>query len=293
MIIFSLPGNIPFTETLAVKLEGEIGAAEIRDFPDGDTYVRINSDVRGKMAVLVCTLDHPNNKVLPLLFLAQTIKELGAKKICLVTPYLPYMRQDKRFKSGEAVTSILFAKFLSSFVDCLITLDPHLHRIQQLAEIYSIPVILTLHAAKKISEWIQNNVALPFIIGPDEESRQWVSNIAEAVHAPYAIISKTRHGDRKVSVSVPKIYDISKTPVLVDDIISTGTSMLAAIQQLRTQGLKNPICIGIHALFSEKACKNLLRAGAQTIITCNTVQHPSNKIDITDIIANEIAQLAP
>ena len=225
------------------------------------------------------------------MFIAQTLKELGARKICLVSPYLPYMRQDKRFKSGETITSLLFAKYLSGWIDYLITIDPHLHRIQQLSEIYSIAFIATLHSTKKIAEWISNNVDSPFIVGPDEESQQWVSEVAAAINAPYTIIKKERYGDRKVNITVPEISDINRTIVLVDDIISTGGSMLAAIKEFIARGYKNPVCIGVHALFDNATFDNLILAGAKEVITCNTILHPSNKIDITDIIVEEVRRL--
>jgi ribose-phosphate pyrophosphokinase len=202
------------------------------------------------------------------------------------------MRQDKRFKPGEALTSVLFAKYLSSWgMDYLITIDPHLHRIQHLSEIYAITSISVLHSIKKIAEWIHNNIDSPLIIGPDEESQQWVTKVADIANAPYAIIKKTRYGDRKVSISVPKIKDTSKTLVLVDDIISTGTSMLSAIQEFIARGFKNPVCIGVHALFDNEIYDKLLRTGAKKVITCNTIPHLSNKIDITDIIIEEVKRL--
>lgn len=290
-LIFSLPGNLQLATALANKLEIEIGRVEIRDFPDGESYIRIDSDVKNKVALLVCGLEHPNNKMMPLMFTAQTLKELGAKKICLISPYLPYMRQDKRFKPGEALTSTLFANYLSGWIDYLITIDPHLHRIKHLSDIYSIDSTSVLHATNEMAEWIRNNVDFPLIIGPDEESRQWVTQVASMVNAPFMIIKKIRLDDRKVSISIPEINDINRTPVLVDDIISTGTSMLAAINELTLRGFKNPICIGVHALFDDEVYDHLIRAGAQKVITCNTTSHLLNNIDITDTIANEIHRL--
>lgn len=286
-VIFSLPQNNPLAITLVDKLKIETGLFEIRDFPDGEIYLRIDSDVKNKTIILVCSLDHPNNKMIPLLFMAQTLKELGAKKIYLVSPYLPYMRQDKQFKPGEAVSSALFAKFISGFIDSVITVDPHLHRIKNLSDIYAIQTI-TLHATKPIAEWIRNNVASPLIIGPDEESVQWVSDVAKNSNASYVIAKKTRYSDRKVTIKIPDINDNNKTPVLVDDIISTGVSMCAVIQQLLSKKIKNPICIGVHALFNQDVYKDLLHAGAQQVISCNTIPHPSNKIDITDILLEGI-----
>ncbi|MDR3491796.1 MAG: ribose-phosphate diphosphokinase [Gammaproteobacteria bacterium] len=286
-IIFALPQNNALAITLADKLKVEIGLADIRNFPDGETYIRIDSDVKDKIIILVFHLDHPNNHFLSLIFLTAELKKLGAKKICLVAPYLPYMRQDTQFKPGEAVTAILFAKLLSSYIDELITIDPHLHRIKNLSEIYSVPTIL-LHATKPIAEWIKNNVKNPLIIGPDEESTQWVEAVARYADAPYVIVKKIRHGDRKVSVTLPEINDTQKTPVLVDDIISTGMSMCAVIKQLLDKQFKNPICIGVHALFNKDDYQNLMQAGAQTIISCDTISHPSNEIDISDLLIEGI-----
>ncbi len=290
-ILFSLPGNQPLTTALANKLKIKIGTLEMRDFPDGESYIRIDSDVKNKIVILICELDHPNNKILPLLFTAKTIKELGAKKIYLVSPYLPYMRQDKRFKPGEAITSVIFANVLSSLIDTLITIDPHLHRIKNLTEIYSIDSISVLHSTTIIAEWIRNNINMPYLIGPDEESEQWVNDVAKLASAPYAIIKKIRYGDRKVTVSVPDIKDKNKTPVLIDDIISTGTSMLASIQQLLKKGFKNPVCICVHALFNKEIATNLLSAGVQKIVTCNTIPNEFSQMDITDLISEEMIRL--
>lgn len=286
-IIFSFPQNNKIANIITKKLKLEKGLVKIHDFPDGETYIKINSDVKNKKVILFYSLDHPNNKILLLLFMAQALKELGANEICLVSPYLPYMRQDKQFKPGEAVTSIIFAKFISSFIDNIVTVDPHLHRIKNISDIYSIPTT-TLHATKPIAEWIKNNIDSPLIIGPDEESIQWVSDIAEYSKAPFVIAKKARVSDNNVIIEVPEIYDGNKTPVLFDDIISTGATMHTVLQQLLLKKFKKPTCIVIHALLSQKTYDQLLQAGAQQIVSCNTIQHPSNKIDITDILLEGI-----
>lgn len=291
LIIFALPGNILLANALSNKLGIESGSAETHLFPDGESFIKIDSDVKNKTVILVCTLDHPNPQMLPLMFMAQTLKDLGAKKICLVSPYLPYMRQDKRFNSGEALTSVLFAKYLSSWIDGLITIDPHLHRIKHLSEIYSVPGISTLHATKQIAEWINLNVNSPLLIGPDEESRQWVAEIAGYAKLPFVIAQKKRLGDRKVIISIPDIIDNSHLPVLVDDIISSGASMIAAIKLLLARQFQKPICIGVHALFDAKIEQAIILAGASRIVTCNTISHSTNEIDITNLIATGIAEL--
>lgn len=286
-MIFSLHPNIQFANTFSKELNAELGLVEMRHFPDDEIYIRVHSDVKNKLIIIVYSLDHPNNKILPLFFLSKTLKELGAKKIYLVAPYLPYMRQDKQFNSGEAVTSIYFAMLLSSFIDRLITIDPHLHRIKNLSEIYTIPTT-TLHAITPIAEWIKTHIKSPLIIGPDEESTQWVSEIAAQANSPFVIANKIRHSDANVTITLPDINSKNGTPVLVDDIISTGTSMCAVIQQLLLNQFNQPICIGIHALFDYETQKKIMSYGAHQIVTCNTITHPSNAIDITYLLLEGI-----
>lgn len=289
-ILFSLPGNSALASALGKVLHIDIGKTEIRHFPDGESYVRIDTEVNGMVAILVCSLHQPNPQILPLMFMAQTLKELGAKKILLVSPYLPYMRQDKRFRKGEAISAILFAEFLSQWIDGLVTLDPHLHRILKLSDIYSVPSI-TLHATKKIAQWIQHHIPFSFLIGPDEESKQWVSEIAAFNKLPFVVGQKERLGDRSVVISLPDLKKMQGIPIIIDDVISTGVSMLAILKEVLSYGFSHPICIGVHALFNKEVEHKLLAAGAGDILTCNTISHPSNKIDITDVLAEGIMTL--
>lgn len=283
-IYFALPGNEDLTAILIKKEKAEKGIVEIRSFPDGETYMRIVSEVKDKKVFLVCTLHQPNTKLLPLYFLAKTAKEFGAKSICLIIPYLAYMRQDKAFNIGESVTSTYFANLISGFADTLITIDPHLHRRNSLSQIYTIPTTVS-HAAHYISKWIKETIEKPILIGPDEESRQWVAEVAKNANAPYLILNKIRHGDHDVTVSLPQVEKYMEcVPVLVDDIISTGKTMIETIAHLKSAGMKPPVCIGVHAVFAENALQDIINAGALDIITCNTIPHASNKIDISDLL---------
>jgi ribose-phosphate pyrophosphokinase len=283
-IVFALRGNDVLAEILIHKEKAEKGFFETRTFPDGETYVRILSDVKDKKVILVCTLHNPDSKLLPLYFMAKTAKELGAKSVTLIAPYLSYMRQDTVFQPGEAVTSTYFAQIISSMADTLITIDPHLHRRSSLSEIYTIPSRVE-HAANHISSWIKYTVEKPILIGPDSESEQWVAEVAKNANAPYIILTKVRHGDRDVEISVPLIEKHKDfTPVLVDDIISTGRTMIETIKHLKTAGMKPPICVGVHAVFAGNAYQEILNSGAKEIITCNTIPHESNRIDISDLL---------
>ncbi|MFD2514746.1 ribose-phosphate pyrophosphokinase [Pontibacter locisalis] len=288
MILFSLPGNEDLTRSLASKLEAETGEAVTRRFPDGESYIRILSEVKDKQVVLVCTLHQPDLKLLPLYFLARTAREMGASKVCLIAPYLAYMRQDKQFNPGEAVTSRYFAELISNTVGNLITIDPHLHRFHHMHELYSIPAT-SLHAAPVLASWIRNNVQKPLLIGPDEESLQWVSEVASLAGAPYLVLNKTRLGDEEVQVTLPEINSYpDHTPVLVDDIISTARTMIETVQHLKQLTPQPPVCIGVHAVFAEGAFEALKKSGAAQVVTCNSIPHESNRIYIDELLAKAV-----
>lgn len=287
-LIFSYPGNEALATSLAKALQSEQAEFQLRKFPDSETYLRFLTPLQNRDLVVCCSLDHPDEKTLSLIFITETARELGAKQIGLVAPYLGYLRQDKRFHEGEALTSHAYAKLLSHYFDWLITVDPHLHRIRELSQVYSIPTKV-VHGASEISKWIRERVKNPILIGPDSESQQWVEVIAHQANAPFLVCEKERLGDREVKLSVPlKQLSRNLTPVLVDDIISTGRSMAEVLKQIQGHTQHPPICIAVHALFAEDAYPQLLNAGAAQVITCNTITHPSNVIDLSVLLSRKI-----
>lgn len=284
-LLFALPGNERFCTALAGAMHGKPGTLEYRRFPDGESYVRLATDVAGRDVALVCTLDAPDEKTLALLFAARTARELGARRVGLVAPYLAYMRQDMRFRPGEAITSTHFAELVSQAFDWLVTADPHLHRRRSLSEIYSIPT-RTVRCAPLLAAWIKAEVPAAWIVGPDVESEQWVAEVAAAASAPFATLRKTRHGDRNVEIELPDLARWrGRTPVIVDDIISSARTMIVACRRLREAGFAAPVCVGIHAVFAGEAWSDLRQAGAARIATTNTIAHPSNAIDVTGLVA--------
>lgn len=284
-LILPLPGNEAFASRLARAGNWDLGELESRRFPDDETYVRINADVTNRSVDLVCTLARPDESFLRLVFAADCARSLGAREITLIAPYLAYMRQDRRFHSGEAVTSQSFARLLSSTFDRLVTIDPHLHRYPSLSALYSISS-LTLHAAPLLADWIAAEVDVPLVIGPDEESEQWVSAIASRIGAPFAVLKKTRHGDRSVDVDLP---DLSQwrdlQPVLVDDIVSSGQTMIEAARKLPNQGFRKPICAVVHGLFADNSFEQL-RSLTTKIVSSDTIAHPSNAFHVAPLIAS-------
>lgn len=286
----AMPGNEPRAARLAALTGGEVCALEMHTFPDGETCPRLMQSVSGGSIAIVCTLNQPNEKFMPLVFAAEAAREQGARKIGLIAPYLAYMRQDMAFQPGEAITSRTFACLVSRTFDWLITVDPHLHRTHSLSEIYSIPT-RTLHAGLAIAAWIKENVTHPFLIGPDEESRQWVAEVAARCHASFAILSKERLGDRDVLTATDHLsLPDNATPVLLDDIVSSGGTMVETIRSIRPQTSRPPIIVAIHGVFAPGAERAIRETGAR-LITSNSVPGVHAAIDVDGLIASNICEL--
>ncbi|MBS0325658.1 MAG: ribose-phosphate pyrophosphokinase [Proteobacteria bacterium] len=290
--VFAFPGNEALARVIAERIDASIGTLFLHRFPDGETYVRLDTDVNDGGAIFICTLNEPDAKLLPLLFAAGAARDQGARRVGIVAPYLAYLRQDTRFKPGEAITSRTFARLVSGTADWILTVDPHLHRYGSLAAVYSIATRV-VHTAPLISQWVRANVSRPLLIGPDSESEQWVAEVANAADAPYVVLEKTRRGDREVEVSIPDVArHRDRTPVLIDDIVSTARTMIAAIARLRAAALPPPVCVVVHALFAGDAYPTLEAAGATRIVSCNTVPHASNGIDVNEAIADCVREWA-
>jgi ribose-phosphate pyrophosphokinase len=273
---------------LADALGCECAELALHTFPDGETLVRIPMDVSGETVVFAASLGHPDEKILPLLFAADAARELGADRVVLAAPYLAYMRQDIRFHAGEAVSSRTFARILSSAFDALVTVDPHLHRWASLSHIYTVPA-QAVTAAPAIAKWVAENVAEPIIVGPDAESEQWVAEVARIARAPYTVLEKTRRGDRDVEVSLRDTVAVgSRTPVLVDDIISTGRTLVSAAVAIRAAGMRDPVAVGVHALADAEALAAVKAAGVSVLVSCDTIEHRTNAITVVPAIARAI-----
>jgi ribose-phosphate pyrophosphokinase len=289
-LVLAMPGNEAFAKRLADCIRSDVAHLEWRRFPDRESYVRIAADVRDAQVVLVCTLADPDPQSLSLLYAARTARDLGAARVTLVAPCLAYMRQDAVFRKGEALSATYFAELISLYFDEMVTVDPHLHRHKALSEIYTIPTRV-VHAAPLVADWISAHVERPVIIGPDEESLQWASDIARRCAAPSTVLRKVRTGDREVDIT---LNDMSPwkdhQPVLVDDIVSSGRTMIETAKRLRAANSSPPVCIAVHAVFADRSFQDLSDV-ASAVVSTDAISHESNRIGIASAVGEGLETL--
>lgn len=289
-LLYALPGSGHLAAPLRQAMQASHGEIDIRHFPDGETYVRFATDPAGQHVILLSCLNDPDTKLIPLLLTARTAKDLGAASVGLVAPYMPYFRQDTAFRPGEAVSARHIGALLSETFSWAVTLDPHLHRLSALDEVFSIPAAAA-SAAGPVSGWVRNNVENPIICGPDSESEQWASAIAVACDAPYAVFRKTRHDAQSVDIDIPAGLDLAGyVPVIVDDIVSTGGTLISLVSQLQGRKSAAPVCCIVHGLFPENTGNRILHAGARQLVTTNSISHKTNAIDISMPLATVSAE---
>jgi ribose-phosphate pyrophosphokinase len=287
-LLIVVPGSEHLGPALATALGADLADTQLRQFPDGEVYVRIDSRVAGRQVVVLGGLHQPSARFVQVAMTCATARDLGAARVGLVAPYLGFMRQDARFQPGEGVTSVYFARLLSSVIDWLVTVDPHLHRRTALAEIYSAPAVVA-SAAPAIAAWLRAHAPDAVLVGPDAESAQWVQPVAELAGLPHLVLEKVRRGDRDVSISAPVLGPwAGRLPVVLDDIASTARTMIGAVAQLHAAGAPPPLCLAIHPVFVDGAEAELRAAGVRDVVSCDTIAHATNQISVGDAVATAV-----
>ncbi len=288
MIVTSCGNSVKLAKDIAKTLKKKYVPIEIGEFPDGDIYLRYKAkSFKGKKVVIVQSFQpHADMSLFDVVFAAETAKDLGAKKVILVAPYLAYMRQDKRFKTGEAISSRIMAKLLNNSVDKIITIDPHLHRYKSLKDIFTIPA-KKLTANDLIATYVKREIKNAVILGPDWESYQWADKIAAQIGVESSCLAKTRFSPSKVrSRMVKPIAMKGKNVVIVDDIISTGHTIIEAAKKAKKMGANSVTAIGVHGVFVEGFSG--LRKYVDKIVTTNTIEGKTNRIDVASLIVKEL-----
>ena len=275
---------------VAKHIKAQYSSLFVDHFPDGEIRIKFKEDLAGKHVVLINSLlPRPNESLMESVFAIHTAKSLGAKKVTFVTPYLAYMRQDKSFHPGECISAQVMAKLLS-IADHVIAIDPHLHRIKRLSQIFKCKAT-SITADAVFAEYIKQTHPKAILIGPDSESSQWAKDIADKIGSESMILSKKRYSPTKVRTIIhgnPARFK-KRDVVIVDDIISTGNTMIEPIMQLKKFGARKITCICVHGVFAKNALQKLKKLGV-TVISTNTVQNPVAKIDVSQLIAGSLCR---
>jgi len=286
------------SEFLARAIAKEIGLTLVetnrRRFPDGEQYVRVMGNVSGEDVAVVQSLGmNPDALFIEYSFLVDALKGAGCRHVIAVIPYLAYTRQDSRFHSGEALSVKLMAKFIEGVgTDRLITIDMHLHRYNEIGNVFKIPAT-NLSAMPLLAEYYRKNYGSQktVVVGPDVESEQWAKVVAGKLFAPYTILEKQRLGDRDIKISGELSTEVNRV-VLVDDIVCTGKTLIEVVSKLRAQGVKRVDALVTHALLVEGALSKLREAGLSELISTDTVPNQCARVSIAPLIADELKKRA-
>lgn len=291
-IVVSCSGAENLARLIAKKARIEYGKISIDRFPDTEIRIKLPL-VKGKEVYFVQSFYPPrnnisflnpkkfsdiNDKVMEVLFAAHTAKELGAKKIFLIAPYLAYLREDKRFEKGESINAKILAKLFKIFKRVYV-LEPHLHRFKKFSVFF--PNAVRVDLSEEVSNYIKKNIKEPYVlVGPDGESEQWVEPVAKKLNSKYIILKKKRFHSRKVKVFGKGIK--TERIIIIDDIISTGHTLLEAVKKFSGE----KYFIGMHGLFVENALGKLRKKGK--VIVSNSIPSLASKIDCSDALARVI-----
>ena len=287
-MLLYFPDEQEYAARLATAAGLALGPIERHRFPDGELKLRLPTPLPQRV-VLLRSLHHPNEKLVELLLAARTARSLGTSHLTLVVPYLAYMRQDMAFAPGEAVSQRVIGRWLADLFDAVVTIDPHLHRVDALREAVPAAASIALSAAPLIGTAFHGQDVL--MLGPDEEAEPWVRAAAAAAGCPAVVCRKQRLGDRDVEVALPEMPLAGRHVVIVDDVASTGRTLAAVARQALAGGARRVDVAVTHALMVGDAAEALRSAGIGELISTDTVPHPSNRIGTAALVAEALRTL--
>jgi len=288
MILFRGTASEQLGGKIAAKLGATTGKLERRRFPDGELYLRVESEVEGKEAVIVQSTSAPQDEnILELLFLADTLRDLGASRITAVVPYMGYARQDRRFKGGEALTSKTFATFLQHSCDAFYSVNLHKGAI---LEYFEIPAA-ELDASPLLAEhFTKLDLESPLVITPDRGAARLGEVVAGALSCELDAVEKKRLGPGRVASRFEGKDVKGRDVVLVDDIIDSGSTMVGAIKLLSAGNPSSIHVACIHALLTGDALEKMLAAGAEAVIATDTIPSEVSRVSVAPLIASALSK---
>jgi ribose-phosphate pyrophosphokinase len=283
----------PASQSLAQRvsriLEAEMITVGHKMFPDSESYFRIMGDVRGEDVAIIQTTSPPQDtRLIQLLLLSEGVKDVGARSITAVVPYLAYSRQDKRFMSGEVVSVISVLKIIRAMgVDKLITVNVHSPKVLSgIMEIDNLSAITLL--AEHMKEMGLENA---FSLAPDVGAMDIVRESASVLDGGFGWLEKVR--DRvtgKITIK-ERAFDVKgKDAIVFDDMISTGGTTSSAVRILKKQGARSVYAACVHPLMVGNAKDKITNSGADGIVCTDTVPGPYAIVSVASIIAEALDQ---
>jgi ribose-phosphate pyrophosphokinase len=291
LIVIGGSSSEALASKVAQELDVKAGKLEVRRFPDGEKYLRVLDDVKSEAAYVIQSIHHtPDELLFEYLLLVDALKDLGARKVTGFIPYFAYARQDERFKPGEAVSFKTVSKLMESVgTDEIYTIDMHQHRVLTSSEVFKIPSH-NLSAMTLLADYVKKNWKLqkPLIIGPDAEAEQWAKIAAERLNTDYDVFEKKRFSADHVEVRPRKAEAKGRDVLIVDDIISTGGTIVEALKILLSQGATKVAVACTHPILASGALEKIYEAGADNVVGTDTVPSAIGQVSVAPLIADEI-----
>lgn len=286
--VYGFPESAEGARRLAEALDLPCHIAELHRFPDGESLVRLPASV--DRAIVYRSLDRPNDKLVELALAASVLRRHGASELCLVVPYMAYMRQDSVFRKGEPVSQTVVGEWLGTLFDRFVCVEPHLHRTHTLDAVFGGRPAVALSGAAAIVRRLSDDAVSDdtVIVGPDEEAEPLVEAVARPLGLSWTVGRKVRRGDRDVTVELPDDADLSgRSAVIVDDVISSGMTILSCLEAARLRGAARFRVFGVHALHAPEVTDRFAGMGVE-ILSCDGVPHPTNALPLAGMIAGAL-----
>jgi len=295
MIVVPGPASMELGKAVAAQLGLAAHPVEHRLFPDGESYLRLPPAVRGEEAVLVqTTAPDPDRKLMQLLIMARTAKDLGAARITACVPYLAYMRQDKRFLKGEALSlDVVLGLLEAAGVDDLVVVDAHSASSLRKMEADHRVKVHNLSAIPLLAEYVkERGYGGAYSLSPDAGAIRLAMAAGRVLGGRHGYFEKSR--DRKTGEITMKVKDLDVdgvNAVVFDDIISSGGTTARAVEGLKRQGAAKVAAACVHALFMPGAEERIREAGADLIVAADTVESSHAGVTVAGLLAGHLKTL--
>ena len=275
LTIFAGSANLPLAEALAAKLDLPMGKRELHRFPDGEVHVEIQESVRGHDVYLVQPTNFPAERhLLELLLLADATRRAGAARLTAIIPYFGYARQDRRASGREAVAARLVAELLGSggLLGRVVAVDVHTGAIEgffriPLEHLSAVPMLV-----ESVGIYVDPDSV---VVAPDLGAAKLAERYAKPLGLPVAMVHKRRISGSEVSAWGVTGDVRDRKPIIVDDMISTGGTLEAAIGRLLEEGCEPEITVvASHGLFVGAASERLSAASVRHFVVTDSVRPP-------------------